>query len=315
MSASARYGIESMNYSRRIPVLGLLLLCALALLGVSACSFEERPAAPEIITNFSDSRPFSGEADFKATINFPIGNIIVEAAPENVLYSLDVDYDSSRFQPEASYQDGRLGFRLSGDRSTIHLDPGRLQLKIGHGFKSELKNRLILRISPKTRLDLTLHAGLGETRINLARLSTRRLDLESGVSSTFIACDTPNPGTCERLHMKAGVGELEALQLGNLNFETMDFEGGIGSSSLDFAGQWRRNASIKVKMGIGELQVRLPREVAAEVNSEKKFLSGLHLESFQQRGSTYFSDNFDSALIRLLFELHTGIGSVSVKWL
>ena len=315
MQASSGYYLAFFCCCRSLSCAGLKLLCVLGTLGASACTFIDHQSAPEIITNFSDTRPFSNESDLRVTINFPVGHIIIEADPGEALYSLDVDYDASRFQPEAKYQEGHLDFRLRGDHS-LDMDTDRLRLSFGTGLKSfQLKNRLILRVSPKTKLDLNLRAGLGETKINLARLTTRGLQIQSGVSSTFISCDTPNLIACERLHMKAGVGEFEALQLGNLNFETLDFEGGVGSSHLDFGGRWRRNASVSVKMGIGELQIKLPREVGAQVESEKKFLSGLHLESFLQRGSTYFSDNFDSSSIKLSFHLQTGIGSIRVKWL
>lgn len=315
MKAPSGYDPALFCNGRSMSCAGHLLLIVLCTLGASACAFVDHHTAPEIITNFSDARPFSNESDLRVTVNFPIGHIIVEAAPGDALYSLDVDYDASRFRPEAKYQDGHLDFRLRGNHS-LDLDTDRLRLSFGNGFKSfELKNRLILRISPKTKLDLNLQAGLGETKINLSHMTTRGLQIQSGVSSTFISCDTPNSIACERLHMKAGVGEFEAIQLGNLNFDSLDFEGGVGSSRLDFAGQWHKNATVSVKMGIGELQIKLPREVAAQVDTEKKFLSGLHLESFFQRGSSYFSDNFDSSSIKLRFRLHTGIGSIQVKWL
>jgi hypothetical protein len=293
-----------------------LLLLLLAQLGTAGCTFNERDAALELITNHSDTRPYSGEDDLRVAIHFPVGHIILEAGAPESLYSLDADYNSSNFQVETKYEPSshQLTFRLHG-HSSMDLDPERLRLTFGIGHKSFEKNRLILRISPKVKLNLNLKAGIGETKINLSNLTTQSLEIESGVSSSSIYCATPNPIVCERLHVKAGVGELEALQLGNLNFSSLDFEGGIGSSRLDFSGQWRNNASISVKMGIGELQIKLPREVGAEVESEKKFLSGLHLESFSQRGSTYFSDNFDSSAIRLSFQLHTGIGSIQVKWL
>jgi hypothetical protein len=141
------------------------------------------------------------------------------------------------------------------------------------------------------------------------------LHIESGVGSTFLSCEKPNALPCEQIRIRAGVGEFEAIQLGNLNFRSLDFEGGIGSTRLDFSGQWTKDAAASLKVGIGELSMLLPPYLGAEVNAEKKFLSGLHLESFTQYGASYYSQNYETAKQRLRLHLHTGIGSIRVKWL
>jgi hypothetical protein len=84
---------------------------------------------------------------------------------------------------------------------------------------------------------------------------------------------------------------------------------------LDFSGQWTKDAAASLKVGIGELSMLLPPYLGAEVNAEKKFLSGLHLESFTQYGASYYSQNYETAKQRLRLHLHTGIGSIRVKWL
>lgn len=300
--------------------LGFILLALTGVLGILAgagCVLRDADRAPEMMTNFTQSRPLAGESELRVTVRFRVGHIIVGAAPENTLYSLDADYDSARYKPTADYDAAshRLDFRLGGSRE---VDFGSDRIKIGFGNSGDslhVKNRLNLLISPKVALELDLTAGVGETKVNLTNLQTRSLEIESGVSTTFLSCESPNNITCDRLRFRAGVGKFEALQLGNLNFRQLDFEGGIGSSRLDFSGQWRDRADVSVKMGIGELVVSLPPQIGAEVDSAKRFLSGLHLESFSQRGGSYYSDNYESAKHRVRFRLVTGIGSIRVRWL
>lgn len=295
-----------------IRALGLLAAAALGL-GSPGCTWQVHDSRPAIIANLTDSRPWDGEKRLEVRVHFGEGHIIVGAGPENTLYNLDADYDSTRFKARLDYDapSNHLDIRLDslhdgGDGENIHL---------GFGSKNSSKNRLNLRLSPKTLLSLTIKAGVGETKVDLSGLQTSELDLESGVSSTFLSCDTPNQTACERLHFRAGVGKFEALQLGNLHFRKMDFEGGVGSSQLDFSGQWHDDGDVSVKMGVGELVIKLPSQIGAEVHTEKSFLSGLHLDSFTKQGDRYISDNFQKTSQHVRFELKTGIGSIRVLWL
>lgn len=300
------------------PLFSLSLpLVSLALLSGASCVLERPDRVPEIVANYKDSRPIAGEKQLKVSVHFRVGHIIIGAAPGDLLYSLDVDYDSGRYEPDLSYDESshHLDFRLRRDREDSW-DNEEIIWNLGDGNSSESsKNRLNLLISPQVVLELDLGAGIGETRINLTGLQTRSLEIESGVSSTFISCESPNQVTCKRLRFKAGVGKFEALQLGNLNFRRLEFEGGVGTSRLEFSGQWRDDANVSVQMGVGKLTIQLPSRLGAEVDCRKKFLSGLHLESFTPRGGLYFSDNYDKTQYHVRFRLRTGIGSIHVNWL
>jgi len=50
------------------------------------------------------------------------------------------------------------------------------------------------------------------------------------------------------------------------------------------------------------------------VEAEKSFLSGMHLEGFTQRDSYHYSENYDSATIRLSVRVETGIGGFRITW-
>jgi len=50
-------------------------------------------------------------------------------------------------------------------------------------------------------------------------------------------------------------------------------------------------------------------------SAEKHFLSGLHLEGFDQRDSYYYSKNYDTAQIRVSVRIDTGIGGLKITWL
>jgi hypothetical protein len=53
--------------------------------------------------------------------------------------------------------------------------------------------------------------------------------------------------------------------LANANFKSMVFKGGAGSYSLDFSGDLRSDASVRVEAGVGTVRLTVPKETAASV--------------------------------------------------
>jgi hypothetical protein len=49
------------------------------------------------------------------------------------------------------------------------------------------------------------------------------------------------------------------------------------------------------------------------VDSEKIFLSGVHLKGVLQRDSYYYSDSYDRAMMKVSIRVATGIGGLKVS--
>jgi hypothetical protein len=139
-----------------------------------------------------------------------------------------------------------------------------------------------------------------------------RLDFESGVGSAKVSAYEPNAIPCESIRLKNGVGSLEAVGLANLNFKSLEFEGGVGGANLDFTGEWRQNADIRIQVGVGGVNVRLPREIGVRVEAEKHFLSGLQLEGFINEDS--LQRKLRQSSIRVTVRVTTGIGGLKITW-
>jgi predicted membrane protein len=180
--------------------------------------------------------------------------------------------------------------------------------------RQRLNNRLRLSINDSIPLSLRINSGVGDSRLSLSSLKVSKIDFESGVGEAKISAYEPNSVPCEFIKMKNGVGRLEAVGLGNLNFRELEFEGGVGGANLDFTGEWKQNASIKITVGVGGVNVSMPRDIGVRVEAEKHLLSGLHLEGFTMRDSYYYSENYDQAAIRVSVRVTTGIGGLRIAW-
>jgi len=61
-------------------------------------------------------------------------------------------------------------------------------------------------------------------------------DLSTGASSVRLAFNEPNKGSIDQMTIEAGLSKFRAMGLGNANFKSLHFEGGVGKYTLDFHG-------------------------------------------------------------------------------
>jgi hypothetical protein len=275
------------------------------LLLLAGCGFENR--VPIEMTSMNQSHPLGKEKSLDSTIRFDIGSLEI-TSDKNALYSLDLDYDKASYAPEVKY-DAPLGGvegRFVFDLNSMH----RAGLR-----RERQSNRLRLAFSESIPLNLKVNAGVGDARLSLTGMKISGLNFESGVGGAKISSYEPNSIPCEFVRLKNGVGGFDATGLGNLNFKEFEFEGGVGGANLDFSGDWKQNATIRVQVGVGGVTMRMPRDIGVKVEAEKHFLSGLHLDGFDQKDSYYYSHNYNSATIKVSVRVETGIGGMKISWL
>ncbi len=282
------------------------IAAALITLPFCGCDFEER--VPAEMASLTRSQPMGKEKSLSADIRFDIGSLEVSEQKDASLYNLDLEYDKASYRPEIQFEaadageEGRLSFKLSSIQKI--------------GLRSERQgNRLRLSFNNTLPIKLEVNTGVGDARLALTGLRISRLDLQAGVGGSKLTTYEPNPVPCEFVKIKNGVGSMDAVGLGNLNFREFEFEGGVGGASLDFTGAWKQDAEIRIQVGVGGVNLRMPRDLGVRVEAEKHFLSGLHLDGFNKRDSYYYSENYDTAKVRVAVRVATGVGGFRVSWL
>jgi hypothetical protein len=273
----------------------------------SGCHYESR--VPIEMVSINQTQPLGDETSLDSTIDFDIGSLeITHESDADTLYSMELAYDRASYEPEIRYDapgsggEGRFRFSLDSTHKV--------------GIRREKhNNRLRLAFNESLPLTMRVTTGVGDARLSLSRLKLQRLHFESGVGGAKISAYEPNEIECERIQLENGVGSIEAVGLGNLNFRELEFEGGVGGANLDFTGEWKRDAHIRIEVGVGGVNLRIPRELGVKVEAEKHFLSGLHLEDFKQRDSAHYSENYDTAAITLSIHVTTGIGGLKITWI
>ena len=254
--------------------------------------------------DFAQSEPAGDEELIRARVDLKVGQIEVEPGSTSNCYELDLHYNELAFEPRVDFD---------RDGGTVDLSVG-LEGE-GKSFRGLGDNTLYLRLNPETPLELKTSTGVGECNINLTGMKVRSVVLESGISETKLTMLESNPISCEKVRISSGVGELKLVGLGNLSFGELKFQGGIGAATLDFSGDWETAGDVEIDVGVGGVELQLPRDIGAEIRVTRSFLSEIDLPRFKKRGDTYYSDNIDRASTVIKFRVNAGIGEVELEWI
>lgn len=253
---------------------------------------------------FERSEPLGEEQSLDARVEVKVGRLEVEPGPADQLYQIEVHYNQRAFTPQLDVQregtGARLEFELTGE---------------GSSFAGLDETRINLRLNPNLPVQLETRSGVGESNVDLSGMEVRSVLLQSGVGEHKLSMLTPNRTICDRIEIISGVGALEVVGLGNFAFKELRFRGGVGGSSLDFSGAWNEVGQVEIEVGVGGVEILLPRHLGAEIRVSKSFLTGYDLSGFTQKGDTYYSDNLERVEKVVRFRIRAGIGGVEVKWI
>jgi hypothetical protein len=262
-------------------------------------------AQAQTMRPFSTFRQLHGETRLNARIEYGAGSLRVEPGQPGELYRMNLSYDEDRFVPvsdfDASNRTVVLGLRAAGHGGVRVVS------------RNQLQQLATIAVSPRADLALDLSLGAVDADVELGGLRISELDLKTGASRAAVRFSRPNGMRCRHAAFSAGAAEVSIFGLGNSRCDEIEFEGGIGKVLLDFSGVWSSNARVEVKMAVGEITLRLPRQVGVRLAMDK-FLSSFEPAGLIRRGDTFVSPNYDRAERRLDLNLTTAMGGVSVEW-
>ncbi len=255
--------------------------------------------------SFTTFRQLHGQTRLSARIEYGAGNLRLEPGRPGELYRMNLSYDEDRFVPlsdfDAASRSVVLGVRARGEGGVRVVS------------RTQLQQTASVAISPRVDLALDLTLGAVEADLDLGGLRISNLDLKTGASRASVRFSRPNATRCRRASFSAGAAEVEVLALGNSRCEEIEFEGGVGHVLLDFSGATNSGARVSVKMAVGGITLRLPRNSGIRITMDK-FLSSFEPAGLVRRGGAFVSPNYDGARRRLDLDLTTAMGGVEVQW-
>jgi N-terminal domain of toast_rack, DUF2154 len=241
----------------------------------------------------------SADAPLRVNVQYGAGTLEISPGPAGLLYRASLRYDADAFRPEIDFDDGVLNLGVDDVRVRgRNVKAGEMKLQLGQ----------------RMPLDLHIEFGAARADLDLSGLRVRRLHLATGASETHLRFSEPNPETCDLVELQIGAAKFEAVGLGNANARMLDFSGGVGDVTLDFTGALRQDLKARVRMGLGSLTLRVPRDVGMQVR-KGGILVGFDSQGLIKRGDVYQSENWGSAERKLTVEIDAAFGSIRVVWI
>jgi hypothetical protein len=280
----------------------LLVLIAMWAVGRTVGLLPGHDATAQTWRTMTSERQVWERDPIDVNVQYGAGNLRITPAEAPTLYKMELRYNEEAFEPVVSFDQNRHVLRL-GVRSP----------ESRHNMDMQQGSTATIGLSREVPIDLDLEFGAGKATIELGDLSLQRLSVSTGASETAISFASPNRIQAERVDIEAGAASLRVTGLGNTRAAQIDFQGGVGATVLDFSGAWERNAAISVQMGVGSIQLRLPRGEGIRVDRES-FLSSFDAAGLERKGESYYSSNWETAPHKLTIDLSTALGSIDIEW-
>jgi hypothetical protein len=199
------------------------------------------------------------------TLRFGAGKLAVTPGARRSLASGELAtgeavFNNELFQPT---------IRREGRHVTLSAGDGRLELKEFielWGKVADHQNRWELTIAP-VPLELELDLGASSTSLQLGGLPLHRLRIAQGAADLTLSIDRPNPVEMSLLSYSGGASGCTLKSLANANASRLEVFGGGGVFHLDFSGRLRRDLSVKLEAGAGEVTLAVPEETTIEVEA------------------------------------------------
>jgi hypothetical protein len=275
---------------------------ALAMLALVAGATS---ASAQSMRSFSTFRQLHGETRLQVGLDYRAGGLRITPGRASELYRMDASYDEDRYAPTSTYDAARgivtLGLQPAG--------AGGLRVV----STRQLRQDATVAFAPSVDLDLTLALGAVRADIELGGLNLTALTMEAGASQAVVRFSEPNLSRCRAAEITAGAAELTVLGLGNSRCDRFSLEGGMGKITLDFAGAWTSSTAAEIKMAMGELTLRLPRNVGVRLTLDR-FLASFDPAGLVRTGKAFESPGYDRAERTLDIDLTTAVGGVKVEW-
>ena len=261
--------------------------------------------------------PLKDEKELDVKIEFGLGDLELKSGTtEGYILESEMTYSRDEFKPIVDYKvvgnRARLKLYTEEDKGRdIHFDFGKGKRK--HGFSTE--NHWDLRFTNRLPISFDIEMGLGKGDLDFSGLRVSNFKLECGMSDVTVQFKDENAEDIRSFSIETGLGSLEAYGLGNTNMERFNVECGLGSTFLDFSGNFKHNAKGRVTVGLGSIEIIVPKDVGVEVEAERSFLSSISLEDFDEIDDNVFrSENWRDTKYKIYMVVEIGLGSININW-
>jgi hypothetical protein len=163
--------------------------------------------------------------------------------------------------------------------------------------------------------DIGIDVGATDCLFDLSGVPVERMVLDAGASECEIVFDRLNPQEMRRFSIDAGAGSLKLQGLGYARCRDFELNGGAGSVVMDFDGFDRGFGTVHIDVGVGEVEIEIPKDIPVRITADKGWLSSVDIDEDlgeNIRDGVWESVGYEQGARGLEMSIDVGIGQVTV---
>lgn len=276
----------------------ILSACLILVLTSLACGFNINiPQPAEPIPDVTDeiNIPYPDADEISLKLSFGDGDLKLSSGATDLVEGT-ATYNYEEFKPKIESEAGKVEIKLlDSDFDTL---PPLKNRKNEWDFK--LGNQ---------PMNLEINSGAYEGMFDFGGLSLTNLDINDGAADVTINFSSPNQSEMETFRYDTGASNVKIENLANANFSVFDFSSGAGDYTLDFSGEWQRDATVKIESGLSNIILIVPEGVNVIATVEGGALNVSADSSWNQDGNIYRKDGQG---IKLTIVIEMGAGNLTL---
>ena len=259
--------------NRKSVVFAGLLVVMIALFTITGC--DEGARVGDLQTK-TETIELADADSVSVEIEMGAGELNMSGSSSELLEAT-FTYNVDELNPEATYSNGKLIVQ--------HDD---VKEGIGTLFDlDEYRNEWDLRFNEDVPMEMNIDLGAGRTDLVLGSLALSSLDIN------------------------AGAGDLDLDLSGSQSLNRLDFDMGAGDFTLDLTGDWQDDLDAAIRGGVGELTLRLPRDVGVRIEVDTG-IGDVDTSGLTKDGDTYTNDAFGESDVTLRISVEGGVGKINL---
>jgi len=250
------------------------------------------------------------------TISYGLGELNISSSQDENRIEGVIEYDSEYVVPDVNYHSigskGKLDINVESPRHRHHEDD-EWKFNFGEGLRRDkYEGKVDFQLPPSKSIDIEMDFGLGEADLDFSELSISDLHMDCGLSDVTLSMNSTNPVSCRKLSISSGLGDFNANELGNLKPQEFQLVVGLGSASIDLTGDITEDIEGSIEVGLGSLDLTLPKNVNIKIEVEDTFLSSVDVNGLVKEYDEWVTRKWDKRLPTIELEINVGLGSVDV---
>ena len=235
------------------------------------------------------------------------GEFTLKAADIDEVAIINIEYDSRRIDYEIDYK--------------VKRSTGYLMFESETRRKSNIDtddNIWNIVVSTKYNTEINFDIGACNAEFDFGGIALEHLEIDVGAADGTIEFSKPNPIRLKEINIDAGASSIEMINIGNANFDELNFSGGVGSFDIDLRGEYHGESRVDLEIGLGSAKIIVPKGLPVRIETEgSNWLSSIefHNEDLDEIDDDLFeSPDFDDADDRLVISIEVGLGSIDLYW-